>query len=67
MRVFVQDMSGRLVHSQSLGSVAGGDFKVYWDGADGNGGQLPAGQYRISAEALIDGQTQAVSVFAQPG
>ncbi|MFT4614827.1 MAG: flagellar basal-body rod modification protein FlgD [Bacteroidia bacterium] len=62
--LFVQDMSGRLVHSRELGAAAAGDLKVQWDGTDDQGNMAPPGQYRVSAEAIISGQTQAASVYA---
>lgn len=61
--LYVQDESGRLVYSTSL-PPADGDLKVRWDGRDEEGSLLPAGRYRISAEAMINGQSQAVSVYA---
>ncbi|MFT4518785.1 MAG: flagellar basal-body rod modification protein FlgD [Halioglobus sp.] len=62
--LYVQDMSGRLVHSRELGSTSAGNLQVQWDGTDDQGGLAPQGQYRISAEAIISGQTQAVSAYA---
>jgi len=62
--LYVQDMNGRLVHSQAIGPMNAGEVKVQWDGTDGEGNFLPPGQYRISAEAMIRGQNQAVSVYA---
>jgi len=63
LQLYVQDMSGRLVHSRTLGSAAAGQIAVAWDGTDDNGDMAPPGQYRISAEAVIDGQVQAASVY----
>ncbi len=62
--LYVQDMSGRLVHSRELGAAAEGDMKVQWDGTDNQGNVAPPGQYRVSAEAIISGQPQATSVYA---
>ncbi|MEH6616204.1 MAG: flagellar hook assembly protein FlgD [Porticoccus sp.] len=61
--LYVQNMSGRLVHSQALGPASAGDLKVQWDGTDAAGNRLLPGQYRISAEALMGGQNQAASVY----
>ena len=60
--VFVQDMSGRLVHSRSLGAAEAGDIDLQWDGSDDEGNLAPPGQYRVSAEAVVGGQAQALSV-----
>ncbi|PLW68415.1 flagellar hook assembly protein FlgD [Pseudohalioglobus lutimaris] len=62
VQLYVQDMSGRLLHTRELGSRPSGEYKVQWDGADGDGNLLPPGAYRVSAEALIGGQTRALSV-----
>ncbi|MEE4280180.1 MAG: flagellar hook capping FlgD N-terminal domain-containing protein [Halieaceae bacterium] len=59
----VQDMSGRLVYSTPLPPIDG-DLKVRWDGRDAEGNAMPPGTYRVSADALIDGQSQSVSVHA---
>lgn len=61
--LYVQDMTGRLVFSTAL-PPADGELKVRWDGRDNQGTLMPAGQYRISAEALVNGQNQSVSVYA---
>ena len=60
--LYVQDLGGRLVHSRTLGAAAAGELQIQWDGTDDTGGQAPAGQYRVSAEAVFGGQTQAVAV-----
>lgn len=62
VQVFVQDISGRLVHSQTLGAAPSGGLDFSWNGIDNNGDIAPPGRYRISAEAVIGGQVQAVSV-----
>ena len=63
LTLYVQNEAGLLVHSQALGGAAAGEVKVQWDGTDENGTRLPAGNYRISAEAWLDGQNQAASVY----
>jgi flagellar basal-body rod modification protein FlgD len=62
--LFVQDMSGRLVYSAALPPGVDADFRVRWDGRDGSGEQLEAGQYRVSVEALIGGVSTTVPVYA---
>jgi len=59
----IQDMTGRLVYSTPL-PPSQGDLKVRWDGLDNAGNALPPGRYRVSAEAMINGQSQSVSVHA---
>jgi len=62
--VFIEDLAGRVVHSAPLTELGGGQQAVRWDGLDVDGNALPPGAYRVSAEAMIDGETQALSVFA---
>lgn len=62
--VYFQDMNGRLVHSQVMGASPAGDLPVQWDGIQENGEPALPGQYRVSAEAVIGGQTQAVSAYS---
>lgn len=61
--LYIQDLSGRLVYSQPLGAAAAGSHSVQWNGQDDSGNQMSPGQYRVSAEALIGGKAQAVSVY----
>jgi len=61
---YVQDLSGRLVYSSALPASAGGQLPVRWDGRNAQGDVLPPGTYRVSAEAVVNGQSTAVSVFA---
>jgi len=62
--LYIQDMGGRLVHTRTLGATASGEIKIQWDGVDDSGNTAPPGQYRVSAEAVISDQVQAVSVYA---
>ncbi|SRR6056297_12760 len=62
--LYVQDNTGRLVHSRALGAVNAGELNVQWDGIGDDGNPLPPGQYRVSAEAVIGGQVQAVPAYA---
>jgi len=61
---YVQDLTGRLVYSAALPPAAGGQMPVRWDGRNAQGELLPPGTYRVSAEAMIGGQSTAVSVYA---
>lgn len=62
VQVYVQDTTGRLVHTQNLGAASSGELNYQWDGLLEGGGTAPAGQYRISAEAIVGGEPQALSV-----
>ena len=61
--LYIQDMAGRVVHSQPMGAATAGELKVNWDGIDEQGNRALPGQYRVSAEAVIGGQNQAVSAY----
>lgn len=61
--MYIQDMAGRVVHTQSLGPATAGERRVEWSGVDDEGNPALPGQYRVSAEAVIGGQNQAVSAF----
>ena len=62
--LYVQDLAGRLVYSSALPPSDGGELPVRWDGRDAQGELLPPGSYRVSAEALVGGQSRALSVYA---
>ena len=62
-RLFVQDMSGRLVYDAGL-PAAEGQLPVNWDGRNAAGEQLPPGAYRVSVEGFRDGEPVTLSVNA---
>jgi flagellar basal-body rod modification protein FlgD len=62
--VYVQDLAGGLVHSQPLGARSSGGHAFRWDGMDADGEQLSPGQYRLSAEAVVNGEVRSVSVYS---
>jgi len=62
-RLFVQDMSGRLVYDAAL-PTGEGQLPVAWDGRNAAGEQLPAGPYRLSVEAVRDGEATTLPVNA---
>ncbi len=55
LRVNVYDASGQLVAEEMLGAATSGEISFAWDGADANGEQLPAGNYRFEAMANFGG------------
>lgn len=61
--LYVQDTSGKLVHTKALGPANKGDLAIQWDGVNGEGDTLPPGQYRISVEAVMEGTNYAVPVY----
>lgn len=61
--LYITDMAGRLVYSGAL-PHGGGELPVRWDGLDSSGQAVDPGLYRVSAAALVNGQSQALSVYA---
>jgi len=62
--VSVYNEAGQVVRQVDLGSRSSGDVTFSWDGTDNNGNAMPAGSYRISAEALYEGNSEALAVSA---
>lgn len=62
--LYIQDMAGNLVHSRTLGASPPGEIKVQWDGITDDGSMALPGQYRVSAEAVTQGQVEATPVYA---
>lgn len=58
------DTAGQLVRRVALGEQAAGLVQFNWDGVDTTGTQLPAGLYRVGAEATVSGRTGSVEVLA---
>lgn len=61
--LIVQDLTGRVVYTTAL-PAGEGDLKVRWDGRDTQGNPVLPGRYRISAEGTVNGQSQALPVYA---
>ena len=57
----VLDQSGQLVRTLELGPQEAGSVHFSWDGITNGGQPAPASSYRVSAEAILDGETTAVS------
>ena len=58
--VDISDANGVLVSQLRLGAQASGPARFVWDGLDASGNQAPAGLYRVSASALINGENVAL-------
>ena len=57
--VRVSNSSGELVKEISLGNQPKGETHFSWNGLDENGDAVPPGQYKITAEATVDGEKLA--------
>lgn len=61
LSVRVYSESGALIDSVELGPQPAGQVNFEWDGTDSNGTEMPAGRYRVTAETLYAGETQALN------
>ncbi|EGG28298.1 Flagellar basal-body rod modification protein FlgD [Aequoribacter fuscus] len=50
---------GSLVYREEIGALDAGEHRFGWPGLDANGNQMPKGEYRFTASAIIDGKLVA--------
>jgi flagellar basal-body rod modification protein FlgD len=62
LQVNVQDSQGRLVQELIAGPQLPGTMPFTWNGLDAAESPVPTGLYRLSATAVVNGQTTAVPV-----
>ncbi len=65
LQITISDGLGQRVQQVTLGTQKAGISDFTWDGRDALGNALPAGQYTVKAQALIDGEAQAVTTLVQ--
>lgn len=58
VRVQIKDASGALIKEVQLGTQDTGKMHFQWDGLDAAGERMPAGEYRIEATGLFDGESE---------
>ena len=56
LRVNVLDAAANVVKTIDLGAQSKGTHEFSWDGKDGNGDDLPEGNYKFEIEALASGE-----------
>ena len=61
--VSIYGEDGTLVRKSDLGARTGGEVELLWDGKDNSGNQLPSGNYRVKAEAVIDGENEQLNTL----
>lgn len=64
VQINVNDAQGNLVQQWVAGAQLPGSMPVQWNGKDSAGNPAPAGLYRLSAQAVVNGKTAAVPVNA---
>lgn len=60
MQLSVYDASGQLVRTLPMGAQRAGEVRFAWDGLNDAGQRAPAGTYRVTAAAQIDGEMVAL-------
>lgn len=61
--MYVQNAAGSLVYTRPIGPASKGDLNIQWDGKNGEGNTLPPGQYRVSAEGVMNGKNYTLPVY----
>ena len=64
IQINVIDAKGNLVQELVAGPQTPGTVPIQWDGKDAMGNPAPAGMYRLTAQAVVNGQTTSVPVDA---
>ena len=62
IQLTVQDSQGRTVQDLIAGPQNPGTASLTWDGLDAMGNRAPAGNYRLVAQAVVNGKTTTVPV-----
>lgn len=60
--VEVRSSQGTVVYSSTVPTGAQGELPFAWNGTNYDGGIMPAGQYKVSARGLVDGQMTELEV-----
>jgi len=63
LQVSIENASGERVRRLDFGSVGQGVKSFEWDGTDGNGNELPPGNYKIVAEGSYPGGPQQLGTM----
>ncbi|UTW46392.1 flagellar hook assembly protein FlgD [bacterium SCSIO 12696] len=65
LTVDVADLAGNLITRIPLGPQSGGVIPFQWDGTNANGDAVTPGPYQVTANAIIDGNAEAVPAFTR--
>lgn len=65
MKLRIIDANGEHIRTLPLGSHPAGPVQFQWDGFTDGGAVAPYGQYRVAADALVAGSTQALDVSVE--
>lgn len=64
-RLSIYDSAGQLVRQIAVGPQSEGLQSIAWDGKNGQGTAVEAGQYRIKGEALVNGAVQSLTTYVK--
>ena len=62
VKINIYNSNEELVKTLPLSGVKAGELLFKWDGIDDSGTAVPEGEYLVTAQALIDGEQQAIQV-----
>jgi flagellar basal-body rod modification protein FlgD len=62
VQVTITDRMGQTVQQLVAGAQMPGEWPIRWDGTDALGNPVPTGLYRITAQAVVNGQNTATPV-----
>lgn len=60
--VSVEDESGAVVRTMSLGDIGSGNTRFSWDGLDNDGERVEEGTYTLTANGTVNGKGEALTV-----
>ena len=60
--VSIENSSGAVVRSISLGDIGAGNQRFSWDGLDNNGERLPEDTYTLKANGMVNGTGEELTV-----
>lgn len=59
--VTVEDSTGNIIRSISLGDIGAGNKRFEWDGLDSEGNRAAEGQYTLKANGVVNGQGEELT------
>jgi flagellar basal-body rod modification protein FlgD len=63
LKVSIENANGERIRQLDLGAVGQGVKSFSWDGTDGNGNELPPGNYKVVAEGSYPGGSQQLGTM----
>ncbi|MEP0357000.1 MAG: flagellar hook assembly protein FlgD [Paraglaciecola sp.] len=57
LEITIENETGEIVRTINAGTQAAGNIEFNWDGTDANGNSMPVGNYVVSAQGKISGES----------